>query len=91
MTANDSKKISPDGAGRQRAGNECGRSTGRARGTQVRKRCNPNAGKESDTEKGMRADVRAAMPQIMRATLKKAKQGSLGHTKWVWGVLEKWP
>ncbi len=39
----------------------------------------------------MRADVRAAMPQIMRATLKKAKQGSLGHTKWVWGVLEKWP
>ncbi|WP_124848015.1 hypothetical protein [Acidipila sp. EB88] len=29
------------------------------------------------------------MPQIVKATVAKAKEGSLIHTKWLWGVMEK--
>lgn len=31
------------------------------------------------------------MPQIVRANVKKAQEGSLQHTKWLWGVVEKMP
>jgi hypothetical protein len=31
------------------------------------------------------------MPEIVRANVRKAKQGSLTHTKWLWGVVEKVP
>lgn len=31
------------------------------------------------------------MPQIVRATVKKAREGSLQHTKFLWGVIEKMP
>jgi hypothetical protein len=53
----------------------------------VRKRCNPRESGPANIE----AEVAAAMPQIVRANVLKAKQGSLTHTKWLWGVVGKVP
>ena len=64
-----------------RSGERVGRST------RVRKRCSQGHGSDQDME----AEVVAAIPQILRASVKKAKQGSLMHTKWLWGVVEKMP
>ncbi len=35
------------------------------------------------------AQVREALPQIVRANVKKAKGGSLTHTRWLWSVAGK--
>ena len=69
-----------------------GRRTGasgaaRTRGTKVRTRC---GGNWTPLEE-VREQVEAAMPQIVRANVKMAKSGSLVHTKWLWGVVEKLP
>lgn len=80
-TAKDSKRASPEDAFPRNA------QPARARKPTVRKRCNP---RESGTT-SIEAEVAAAMPQIVRATVRKAKQGSLTHTKWLWGVVEKVP
>jgi hypothetical protein len=53
----------------------------------VRQRCSGQRSSDPDVE----AEVVAAIPQILRANVKKAKQGSLVHTKWLWGVVEKMP
>ena len=37
----------------------------------------------------MQVQVAAALPHIVRANVAKAKEGSLLHTKWLWGVVEK--
>lgn len=31
------------------------------------------------------------MPEIVKASVEKAKAGSLIHTKWLWGVVDKLP
>jgi hypothetical protein len=53
----------------------------------TRQRCSQQQGNDPDVQ----AEVVAAIPQILRANVKKAKQGSLVHTKWLWGVVEKMP
>ncbi len=48
------------------------------RNTRVRSRCD-------ETEpQAVTAEVASAMPSIVRATVKKAKAGSLQHAKWLW-------
>lgn len=67
---------------------ERGATTGRKpRATAVRTRC---AGKRTAREE-VEAQVVAALPQIVRANVKKAQEGSLQHTRWLWGVVEKMP
>ena len=47
----------------------------------MRSRCRGSAAPETVTD-----EVAAAMPQIVRATVKRAKDGSLPHTKWLWEI-----
>ena len=57
------------------------------RGTRVRARC---SGLRTPDEE-VRTQFVEAMPHIVRASVEKAKAGSLVHTKWLWGVIEKLP
>ena len=89
--ANDKSKSSPDGAKRESARNADGKRVRKAAIPKTRQRCRPRADKDKAAEHSIEADVLAAMPQIVRANVRKAKQGSLVHTKWLWGVVEKMP
>ncbi len=60
-----------------------GRGPGMPRKTKVRTRCK---GRDLDNE--VRAQMVEALPHIVRAQVAKAKEGSLNHTKWLWGVVE---
>ena len=57
------------------------------RETRVRGRCK---GVRTPGEE-VQAQLTEAMPHIVRATVEKAKTGSLLHTKWLWGVVENLP
>ena len=59
----------------------------RVRTTRVRTRCNGE--RSPDEEVG--AQFRAALPQIVRAQVKRAKEGSLLHTRWLWSVAKEAP
>lgn len=52
----------------------------KTRTTRVRTRCS------AETPDEMVAEVAAAMPQIVRATVKRAQAGSLPHAKWLWVI-----
>ncbi len=58
-----------------------------ARGTRIRTHCQ---GLRTPGEEVV-LQVKAALPEIVKATVEKAKAGSLIHTKWLWGVVEKEP
>ena len=57
------------------------------RGTRVRARC---SGQRTPDEE-IRTQFVEAMPHIVKASVEKAKAGSLVHTKWLWGVVENLP
>jgi hypothetical protein len=57
----------------------------KGRGTRVRTRCGGSRTPGEEVER----QLRKAMPHIVKANVEKAKEGSLIHTKWLWGVAEK--
>ncbi len=60
---------------------------GRMRETAIRTRC---SGTWTPAEE-VREQVEAAMPQIVKANVQKAKAGSLMHTKFLLGLVERLP
>jgi hypothetical protein len=89
-TANDGNRIFADrasrGAGRIGSERIFARGLGSKSAPKTRKRCNPRLDHEESVW-----EVAAAMPQILRANVLKAEQGSLAHTKFLWGVVERMP
>ena len=59
----------------------------RKRGTRVRARCS----EQRTPDEEVRTQFVEAMPHIVKASVEKAKSGSLLHTKWLWGVIENLP
>ena len=59
----------------------------RVRTTRVRTRCNGDRSLHEEVG----AQLQAALPQIVRAQVKKAKEGSLLHTRWLWNVAKEAP
>ncbi len=57
------------------------------RGTRVRTRCS----EQWKPDEEVRTQFVEAMPHIVKASVEKAKSGSLLHTKWLWGVIENLP
>ena len=71
---------------RQAAPSKARGATTRTRaGTKVRTRCTGNRTNAEEVQ----VQLKAALPQIVRANVEKAKGGSLVHTKWLWGVAEQ--
>ena len=83
MKRQEAEQESGQAAPREARGVRTGKRT-RAE-TKVRTRC---TGSRANAEE-VQVQLKAALPQIVRANVEKAKGGSLVHTKWLWGVAEK--